>query len=121
MPCSFRRSKIAQEIQHILKSDIVENGRTDKNSDAANGESKELSMSSLLYKGHSIIYGAALDRFTGKYAPKGQLLWHGVKGKHGTHSFTLSELFPTADQAKAAAAEEAIAWAERRLVHLKPK
>ena len=65
-------------------------------------------MSSLLFKGHSVIYGAALDKFTRKYAPTGQLLWHGAKGKHGTHSFTLSELFSTADQAKAAAAAEAI-------------
>ena len=74
-------------------------------------------MSSLLYKGHSIIYGAALDDFTGRYAPRGQSVWHGAKGKYGAHSFTLSELFSTANEAKAAAAEEAIARAERRLVH----
>ena len=74
-------------------------------------------MSNFLYKGHSIIYGAALDKFTGRYAPTGQLLWHGAKGKYGAHSFTLSELFSTANEAKAAAAAEAIFWAERRLVH----
>jgi hypothetical protein len=77
-------------------------------------------MSSFLYKGHSIIYGAALDKFTGRYAATGQLLWHAAKGKYGTHCFTLSELFSTADEAKAAAAQEAIAWAERRLLHLGP-
>lgn len=77
-------------------------------------------MSSLLYRGHSIIYGAALDKFTGKYAPTGQLLWHGAKGKYGTHSFMLSELFSTAEEAKAAAAAEAISWADRRLLHLGP-
>jgi hypothetical protein len=74
-------------------------------------------MSSLLYKRHSIIYGAALDQFTGKYAPTGQVVWHAAKGKHGSHSFTISELFSTAAAATAAAAEEAIAWAERRFVN----
>ncbi|MGH7930385.1 MAG: hypothetical protein ACREQV_21650, partial [Candidatus Binatia bacterium] len=63
-------------------------------------------MSSLLYKRHSIIYGAALDEFTGEYAPTGQIVWHTVKSKHGTHSFTLSKLFSTASEAKAAAVEE---------------
>jgi hypothetical protein len=77
-------------------------------------------MSSLLYKRHSIIYGAALDQFTGKYAPTGQIVWHSAKGKHGTHCFTLSELFSTAAEAKAAAAEEAIAWAERRFINAGP-
>ena len=62
-------------------------------------------MSSLLYKRHSIIYGAALDEFTGKYAPTGQIVWHSRKGKHGAHSFALSELFSTADGAKAVAEE----------------
>ncbi len=79
-----------------------------------------MAMSSLLYKGHSIIYGAALDKFTGRYVPTGQVLWHTLKGKHGTHSFTLSELFSTADAAQAVAAEEAIAWADRRLIQLRP-
>ena len=50
-------------------------------------------MSSLLYKRHSIIYGAALDEFTGRYAPTGQIVWHSRKGKHGTHSFALSDYF----------------------------
>ena len=81
---------------------------------------KEAEMSSLLYKGHSIIYGASLDQFTGKYVPTGQIVWRAAKGKYGTHSFTLSRLFATADEAKALAAEEAIAWAERRLVHVGP-
>jgi hypothetical protein len=72
-------------------------------------------MSSLLYKRHSIIYGAALDRFTGKYAPIGQIVWHMPKGKHGTHSFAISELFSTADEAKAVALEQAIGWATERL------
>ena len=31
-------------------------------------------MQSLLYKDHSIIYGAALDAFTGQYAPTGQIM-----------------------------------------------
>ena len=74
-------------------------------------------MSSLLHKGHSIIYGAALDQFTGRMRPRLKS-WHSVKGQHGTHCFTLSELFPTADEAKAVAAEEAIAWTERRLAHV---
>ena len=77
-------------------------------------------MSSFLYEGHSIIYGAALDNFSGRYAPTGQLLWHNTKGKYGTHSFTLSELFSTAEEAKAAAATEAISWAKRRLVGREP-
>jgi hypothetical protein len=72
-------------------------------------------MSSLLYKGHSIIYDAALDRFTGRYVPTGQIVWHTMKGKHGAHSFALSELFATALEAKAVALEEAIAWADQRL------
>ena len=67
-------------------------------------------MSSFLYKGHSIIYGTALDQFTGNYAPNGQIVWHTVKGKYATHSFSLSELFSTADAAKAGAVTEAIAW-----------
>jgi len=75
-------------------------------------------MSSLLYKGHSIIYGAALDEFTGKYIPTGQIVWHTVKRKHGAHSFTLSNLFCTANEAKAVALEQAIAWADERLSHL---
>ena len=72
-------------------------------------------MSSLLYKGHSIIYGAALDPFTGQYAPTGQIVWHALKGKHGTHSFTLAKLFSTANEAKAIALKEAITWADQRL------
>ena len=68
-------------------------------------------MSSLLYKRHSIIYGAALNEFTGRYAPTGQIVWHSRKGKHGAHSFALSELFSTADEAKAVAEEEAKTWA----------
>jgi hypothetical protein len=77
-------------------------------------------MSSLLYKGHSIIYGAGLDEFTGRYAPTGQIVWHAAKGKHGAHSFTLSKLFSTADEAKAAAVEEAIRWTDQRLIHVGP-
>jgi hypothetical protein len=72
-------------------------------------------MSSLLYKGHSIIYGAAFDQFTGRYAPTAQIVWHGRKGKHGTSSFTLSELFDTASDAKAVALKGAICWADERL------
>jgi hypothetical protein len=72
-------------------------------------------MSSLLYKGHSIIYGAALDEFTGKYVPTGQIVWHMARGNHGTHSFTLSILFSTANEAKAVALEQAIGWADERL------
>lgn len=75
-------------------------------------------MSSLLYKGHSIIYSAAFDEFTGKYAPTGQIVWHTVKSKHGTHSFTLSKLFSTANEATAVALEQAIAWADERLGHV---
>jgi len=77
-------------------------------------------MSSLLYKRHSIIYGAALDEFAGKYAPTGQIVWHSRKGKHGAHSFALSELFSTADGAKAVAEKEAKTWAEHRLVDVRP-
>ena len=72
-------------------------------------------MSSLLYKRHSIIYGAALDEFTRKYVPSGQIVWHTRKGKHGAHSFTLSKLFSTASEAKAVAVEEAITWTDERL------
>ena len=72
-------------------------------------------MSSLLYKGHSIIYGAALDEFTREYVPTGQIVWHAHKGKHGTHSFTLSKLFSTANEAKAAAVEAAIVWTDVRI------
>ena len=72
-------------------------------------------MSSLLYKGHSIIYGAALDRLAGLYVPTGQIVWHLAKGNHGTHSFALSELFATATEAKAIALKEATAWADQRL------
>jgi hypothetical protein len=68
-------------------------------------------MSSLLYKKHSIIYGAALEEFSGRYAPTGQIVWHTVKRKHGAHSFTLSEGFATATEAQAIALKEAIAWA----------
>jgi hypothetical protein len=76
-------------------------------------------MSSLLYKGHSIIYAAALDELTGKYVPTGQIVWHTVKRRHGAHSFTLSKLFSTANEAKAAAVEEAMAWAEHRLLDVR--
>jgi hypothetical protein len=51
-------------------------------------------MSSLLYKGHSLIYGATFDNFTGSYAPTGQVLWHGAKGKHGTHPLRFANYFP---------------------------
>jgi hypothetical protein len=72
-------------------------------------------MSSLLYKGHSIIYRAALDPLTRGYVPTGQLVWHGPKGKHATHSYTLAERFNTASLAEAAALKEAISWADERL------
>ena len=54
----------------------------------------------------------------GRYAPTGQIVWHSCKGKHGTHSFALSELFSTADEAKVVArrGEEGRTEAERRLV-----
>ena len=71
-------------------------------------------MSSLLYKGHSIIYGAALDPLTGQYVPTGQIVWHTVKRKHGTHSFTFSKIFPTTNEAKAVALAAAIAWTDER-------
>ena len=77
-------------------------------------------MSSFLDKGNSIIYGAALDKFTGRYVPTGQLLGHAAKGKCGMQPFTLSGPFFTASEAKAAAAAEAISWAERRLVGREP-
>jgi len=73
-------------------------------------------MSSILYKRPCNSYGVAVDEFTGKYAPTGQIVWHSRKGKHGTHSFALSELFSTVDEAKAVAEEEAKTWAERRVV-----
>ncbi len=73
-------------------------------------------MSSLLYKRHSIIFGAAIDKFTGQYAPTGQIIYT-VKRKYGTHSFTLSKLFSTADEAKTIALDEAIAWTDQHLAH----
>jgi hypothetical protein len=72
-------------------------------------------MQSLLYKDHSIIYGAALDAFTGQYAPTGQIAWRTREGKHAKRSFTLSILLLRADEAKAAAAEEAIRWTDEHL------
>jgi hypothetical protein len=78
-------------------------------------------MSSLLYQGHSIIYGAAFDEFTGEYAPTGQIAWQTGEGKRKKRSFTISRLFPTAYEAKAVAAEEAIAWTDQRLAYLRPE
>jgi hypothetical protein len=72
-------------------------------------------MKSLLYKGHSIVYGASLDDFTGKYAPTGQIAWQTLEGKQKKHTFTMSKLFPTVYEAKAVAVEEAIAWTDQRL------
>ncbi len=72
-------------------------------------------MSSFLHKGYSIIYGAALDRFTAKYVPTAQFVWRTDKGKYATHSLTLSKLFDTREEAKAAAASEAIAWVNERV------
>jgi hypothetical protein len=72
------------------------------------------SMKTLLYKGHSVIYGAALDGFTGKYAPTGQISWQSPARKH---SFTLSKLFSTAQEATAVAVEEAIARTDDRLAY----
>ena len=75
-------------------------------------------MSSLLYKNHFIIYGAALDKFTGKYAATGQIAWQ-TEAKQGKHSFTLSRLFSNASEAKVAAVEEAIAWTDQRLAPMR--
>jgi hypothetical protein len=72
-------------------------------------------MSSFLYKGHSIIYGAALDGFTRQYLATGQLVWHGPKRNHGTHSFILSVPFATASEARVFALKEAIKLADERL------
>jgi hypothetical protein len=72
-------------------------------------------MSSLLYKGHSIIYGAILDLATRRYAPTAQIVWHAPKGKHGTHSFTLIEEFDSVSEAKATALQKAMDWADQRL------
>jgi hypothetical protein len=72
-------------------------------------------MSSFLYKGHSIICGAALDESTGRFVPTGQFVWYTAKGKFGTYSFTLSKLFDTRDDAKAVAASEAISPLDQRL------
>jgi hypothetical protein len=72
-------------------------------------------MSSLLYKGHSIIYGAILDVGTRRYAPTAQIVWHAPKGKHDTHSFTLIDEFDSVSEAKATALQKAMDWADQRL------
>jgi hypothetical protein len=72
-------------------------------------------MSSLLYKGHSIIYSAILDPNTGRYAPSAQIVWHAPKGNHGTHAFTLIDEFDSVSEAKATALKKAVDWADQRL------
>jgi hypothetical protein len=77
-------------------------------------------MSSLLYKGHSISYGATLDETTREYAPTFQIAWQAIDGKRDVHSFTALKRFSTFYDANTAAVEEAIAWADRRLMHREP-
>lgn len=62
--------------------------------------------------------GSSSWHVAAKYAPTGQIIWHTVKGRFATHSFALSELFSTADEAKAIAAKEAIAWANQRVANV---
>jgi hypothetical protein len=72
-------------------------------------------MRSFRYKLHIVVYGAAFDRFTGLYAPTGQIVWQEPKGLHGSRSFTLAELFETSSAAAAVALKEASTWTDERL------
>ena len=76
-------------------------------------------MSSLLYKRHSIIYGAALDEFTGRYAPTGQIVWHSRKGKHGI-PLLCRNYFLRLTRQKVVAQEEAKTWLSAGLVDVRP-
>jgi hypothetical protein len=67
-------------------------------------------------KGHSIIYGAALDKFTGSMPRLANSFGAARKASTPHIPSRFAELFFTAEEAKAAAAAEAIAWAKRRLV-----
>jgi hypothetical protein len=81
---------------------------------------KEFSVSSLLYKDHTIRAWATRDEITGEYAPTVQIAWETIDGRRETHSFTLPKRCSTFYEAHSIAIEEAMAWADRRLIHVGP-
>jgi hypothetical protein len=77
-------------------------------------------MGTTLYKNHVITADANWDKGTEKYASVVRVVWQEIDGKREVHSFTLDEQYPTFDEAYAIAFEEAIAWADRRLIRVGP-
>jgi hypothetical protein len=77
-------------------------------------------MSSLLYKEHTIRTGATRDNTTGEYVPTIEIAWLAIDGKRAIHSYTPPKRCSTFYEANSFAVEEAIAWTDRRLLHLGP-
>jgi hypothetical protein len=80
----------------------------------------DFQVSSLLYRDHTIRYGATLDQNTKRYNATVEISWQTIYGQPDRHSFVVAKPCSTMYEAKELAVQEAIAWADRRLVHLGP-
>ncbi len=65
-----------------------------------------------IYKGHSVVAGAAESTMKGQYIPVVYISW-GVDGTRGNHSMILRERFPTFEEASYFAVVKAKAWVDR--------
>jgi hypothetical protein len=66
----------------------------------------------IVYKGHSVVAGAAESTMKGQYIPVVYISW-GVDGTRGNHSIILRERFPTFEEASDFAFEQAKIWVDR--------
>jgi hypothetical protein len=71
----------------------------------------------LVYKGYSVVAGAAESTMKGQYIPVVYISW-GTDGTRGNHSIILRERFPTFEEASQFAFTEAKAWVDRHAAEM---
>ena len=71
----------------------------------------------LLYKGHTIVAGAAQSTQKGLYLPVVYIAWNLTPTNRGEHSLAPRERFATFEEASAAAYELAIAWVDNHALN----
>jgi hypothetical protein len=77
------------------------------------GSGKSLICMPLLYKGHTLVAGAAESTTKGQFIPVVYIAWNITPTERGEHSLISRERYSTFEEASAAAFADATAWVDR--------